>query len=927
MKRNIHPFERRLRVSACALVALAWSLFLLDQWVAYSFRMTEKGERAVTLAMAIEQRVLRSIRVTDQMLTLVRSEILEQGAWRDKSRLEPILARLTPSLEEVFAVAFISAEGISLALSTPAISAGRSHTDRDFFQFHAATHDDELFIGRPFVLPATGNGVFTLSRAVRNEHGILLGIVVTVLRTEILAKEFSALRIGSNGSLGVHHLTSHLIIARQPAYEATAATDIGHDQLMSALNDAPHGVFRGEISSDNEPRLFAYRKLPRHPLAVTVGIALEDIHAEMWRDLTGHFVTMLMLTALMAVGTRFLCNAYRRELTLEEDLANQERFLGAFFETIPAGVATLDRDMRYQLVNPAMATLNGKRLDDYAGKTVQEAHPTLATKIAPFHRRVFEAGASYRDVEFTGQRHDGTEAVGHWNATFFPIRNDTGVVTMMGCFVVDITTQKSTEIELRKSEVLLSTVLDALPVGVCIADRHGSIVRSNPTSQRLWGGACSRQEPDDPHTVGSLHGEKISEINGGALADALRSGQDTVGHLQDIVCASGERRSVKTSVLTLRSQDGAVAGAIMVTEDVTEIHTAQEELRVSRDYFESLFKDAPVGMGIVDRDGRLLRVNHAMTQFTGYTEDELLKMSFLDYGHPDDRALNLRIRDELVSGRALSLQKERRYVRKDGTVVWGLSAVTAICDKEGNPVQAIGQVLDIDRLITVERALKESRKTLRALSSHQTQLLETERKHIAQELHDELGQLLTALKMEISLLRIAHGESTQIVSKAEQMQLLVDQTIAVIRHVSSNLRPPALDLGLMPAIEWLSEDFSSRWGITCHFETDVDEPNLDDAVATTIFRVIQESLTNIARYAKANVAAIRVRQTESQICFYVTDDGCGFDLNLVDLRKSFGILGMRERLLAAGGNLSVESAPGAGTTVCAVLPTRREDTQ
>ena len=925
MEKNTSLFEKRLLVSACALIVLAWSLFIADQWVTHENRIKSNANRAASLALAVEQRIERSVRVVDQMLLLVRNEINKQGVWQDKSALTRILERHIPNLDEVYAVAFVAPDSIALALSTPEIEPGRSHTDRDFYRFHLADRKDTLYIEKPFALASSGKGVFTLSRPLRNERGELLGIVLTVVRTDILAKEFDALRIGSNGSIGLHHIASYRIIARQPLYEETASRNIVHENLLQALEKAPIGNFNGSISEDNEKRFFAYRKINDLPLAVTVGVSHDDIVDELEHDLTGHLITMLFLTFLVGVGTAFLLRTHRKETVLKGLLNEKSALLETFFDAIPAGIATIDKGLRYQLINPKMAEINGKVISDYVGRSVSEVHSSLAGKIAPYHQGVFSSGQSYGDIEFSGKRADSAGSPGSWLATFFPIRDKAGAVSMMGCFVVDITEQKRIEDKLRHNELLLSTVLDALPVGVRIADRDGRIIRSNPASERIWAGKLEVA----PERYGEYKGwwvetgERVASEDW-ALARAVLKGEDTVGDLVDIECFDGSRKTIINSALTLRSSHGVALGAIVVIEDITNIRRAQEELRVSRDFFEKIFNDAPVGIAIADKEGHFIKVNHAMARFTGYSEDELLSMTYMDIGHPEDTEINVRLRQDLLSGKSAAVQAEKRYLRKDGSSVWGLAIASAISDKDGNPVQAIGQVLDIDRQKKIELALKDSRKKLRALSARQTQLLEEDRKRIAQEIHDELGQLLTAIKMDVALLRINFGDNPKLQEKVEQMRQLIDRTIVVVRHVASNLRPAALDLGLLPALEWLAADFSARSAIPCSFEADQGDLPLDDTVSTTIFRATQESLTNIARHADAGKVSISLKYSMGILSLCVRDDGRGFDMPLEDPQKGLGFFGMRERVHAAGGHLDIESAPGKGTTISIILPVKGE---
>ncbi|MFA6444126.1 MAG: sensor histidine kinase, partial [Sterolibacterium sp.] len=233
-------------------------------------------------------------------------------------------------------------------------------------------------------------------------------------------------------------------------------------------------------------------------------------------------------------------------------------------------------------------------------------------------------------------------------------------------------------------------------------------------------------------------------------------------------------------------------------------------------------------------------------------------------------------------------------------------------------------IRDISERKQAEVALMESQQQLRSLSVYQEGLLEDERKHIAREVHDELGQLLTALKMDISLLRLRFGQDPVLLEKVEGMQTLVGKTIGVVRQVASNLRPVALDLGLVPAIEWLSKEFGQRWDMSCNIDLSGDEIALDEATATTVFRVVQESLTNVARHAQASEVTISLHYG-NRLLLKVKDNGCGFDSSVVRKLRGLGLFGMRERILALGGTLKIDSSPSMGTTLVIELPVSEGD--
>jgi PAS domain S-box-containing protein len=222
---------------------------------------------------------------------------------------------------------------------------------------------------------------------------------------------------------------------------------------------------------------------------------------------------------------------------------------------------------------------------------------------------------------------------------------------------------------------------------------------------------------------------------------------------------------------------------------------------------------------------------------------------------------------------------------------------------------------------------KQTAEQLRWLSAHLQSAREDERIRIARELHDELGQSLTAIKIDISLLNeklLDKSAKLQRDSLAEELRAtgkLIDSTIQKMRHIVQELRPDILDhLGLVAAIEWQVQDFQSRTGIQCQFRCDLDDSRLSLDRATAIFRILQEALTNVARHAQASQVQITLSQNESLLVLEIQDDGKGITTHELANQKSFGILGMRERALAFGGEVHVQSAPTHGTIVQAQIP-------
>ena len=291
---------------------------------------------------------------------------------------------------------------------------------------------------------------------------------------------------------------------------------------------------------------------------------------------------------------------------------------------------------------------------------------------------------------------------------------------------------------------------------------------------------------------------------------------------------------------------------------------------------------------------------------------------FLQRIHENDRE---RVRDGLekcISG-GHEFDTEHRIVQGDGSHRW----VHSICriGHNGSSRLLRGTVMDVtERKQTVE-ALKRSQELLRELTAHQDRVKEDERKRIAREIHDELGQTLLALRIDVSMLDARTGKShPKLNEKVRGALQHIDATVKTIRTIINNLRPAVLDLGLNAAIEWQVAEFRRRTGITCDLFMGDKEFVVDDARATSLFRILQESLTNVIRHAKATHVVIELYQEGTRLVMKITDNGVGIYPEIRKSPNSFGLVGVEERIHALNGEFLITSAPGKGTTLTIYIP-------
>jgi signal transduction histidine kinase len=263
-----------------------------------------------------------------------------------------------------------------------------------------------------------------------------------------------------------------------------------------------------------------------------------------------------------------------------------------------------------------------------------------------------------------------------------------------------------------------------------------------------------------------------------------------------------------------------------------------------------------------------------------------------------------------------------RLRQADGEYRWFLVRTVPLRDELGTIVKWFGTSTDIEDRKRAEDALRRSLDELRALAARLQSVREEERTRVAREIHDELGQALTGIKLEsASLIRELPGEAKQQANRAKSIAKLADETIQAVRRIATDLRPGILDdLGLAATVEWVAEEFQARTGTKVQLTLPGVDLAIDRERATALFRILQEILTNVARHANATQVSVRLVNEEGSLILEVHDNGKGVSKEELSAGRSLGILGMRERALLLGGELAISGAPAFGTTVTVRIP-------
>ena len=357
---------------------------------------------------------------------------------------------------------------------------------------------------------------------------------------------------------------------------------------------------------------------------------------------------------------------------------------------------------------------------------------------------------------------------------------------------------------------------------------------------------------------------------------------------------------------------------------VTARRRAEREAVAVNMELTQIFDTAADAMRVVDKNFNIIRVNETFAALSGVTKGDAIgrKCYEVFWGplcHTKDCPM-IRILDGVNR-----VEYDSEKVRKDGVKIPCIVSATPFRGADGDLIGIVEDFKDISEREEAEQALIQSHERLRDLTSHLQVVREEERTLIAREIHDELGQALTALKMDVHWLRQRlPGEKQLMIDKTHVMSRLIDWTVQSVRRICAELRPQLLDdFGLSAAMEWEAEEFSKRTDIETKILSDSEDLVLPQGISVALFRIFQEALTNITRHANATIVEIILKGNQTRVEMRISDNGKGIEDQEILDSKSFGIIGMRERVHYLGGNLSIIGNHN-GTTLEVSIPVNRE---
>lgn len=603
----------------------------------------------------------------------------------------------------------------------------------------------------------------------------------------------------------------------------------------------------------------------------------------------------------------------------EQALRSSEERLRLLTDALPVLISYVDENQRYRFSNKGYEHWFGHPREYVEGKHLKQV---LGEKAYQAVRPRVEAALSGQLVtfeEFIPYRGAGRRYV---RVTYVPDRQD-GRVRGFFALIQDLTARKQAEEEIRESRDKLSTIITGADVGTWDWNIPAGSVDVNDRFCTMLGYEPGTFGTDVSRFFDSLHPDDMENVN--RLVAAHCAGESEFYRCDfRLRMADGSYKWIHDAGrLIERDHQGRPLRMVGLHIDINDRKLADEALKVREEEFRSMFELAAVGNAQSDpKTNRFTRVNKKFCDMTGYTEEELLHMTYRDITYPEDRARDLAEIQKVVKGKAGMWSIEKRYVRKDGKIIW-VSVNGAVIRLDGRPHRLVANVVDVTERKSYEEALQAHREALRNLAAEVSLTQEKERRQIADELHDQIGQNLMLAKMKLGELNTVLP--VQYSAYVEKVRTLLDQTIKDTRSLIRELCPQVLyELGLEAAIDWLVEQTQAKYGLRCFAEiTPLRRPIREDR-RVVLFQAARELLVNVAKHGRAKQATVILKRDKTRVTIQVVDDGCGFDPTFVTLANSttrgFGLFSIRERVALLGGALQIHSAPGKGTRATVTVP-------
>jgi PAS domain S-box-containing protein len=602
-----------------------------------------------------------------------------------------------------------------------------------------------------------------------------------------------------------------------------------------------------------------------------------------------------------------------RGITERKKHENTLMYQASLLESVSDAVTSLDMNRCIVSWNSACEELYGFHAKDVIGKRI----PELVTFEYPDNnneavfKQVFTEGKWKGEFNFI---HPETKGKIYLLSNINLLKDKKGIATGFIITCKNITDRIKGEEEIRKSNERFELIANAANDAIWDHDFEKNETWGNSKLYEMYGIEAGKQKVNFEMFLERIHPDDAPRIKE-RLNTVLKNGEILLAEIFRFKTSKGIYRTYYDRAYIKYDDSKKPLRILGAMQDITEREEARNLISESEEKYRTLVEQASEGIFIANKDGHFVVVNKAGVNIAQYTEQELKKMTIYDLVIPEDLEKKPFNFPDLLAGKVTTA--ERRLLRKDGTLI-----DIEITAKFISGERFLAFVRDISERKKADELLQKSYEDIRRLASNLQTIREDERTTIAREIHDELGQQLTGLKMDMYWLsKKINTSDAEITRKLNESIELINATVASVRKIATDLRPSILDdLGLIAALEWQGEEFEKRSGTHVEFSNKVGDLELKPDSVTAIFRIYQELLTNVARHANASLVKVVLEKRDSNVFFTLTDDGTGFDLETISQKKTLGLLGIKERTLILGGTYEFKSSPGEGSETIISIP-------
>ena len=634
--------------------------------------------------------------------------------------------------------------------------------------------------------------------------------------------------------------------------------------------------------------------------------------------LAGGLLSSLLLFGVFYSLSSSRSQALKLAAQMTKDLRETEERFRRIAENASDLIALIDPQGRRVYVNPAYDTLFGDHKAMVGTDSFEDVHPEDRERVRKSFFDTVNDGKARR-TEFRFLLPNGEER--HIESQASSVLDSYGKVALVVRVSRDVTERRKTYEALRARDLQLQEAQAVANLGIWERDVRKDLSTWSDQLYRIFGVTRDQFTPSREEFLALVHPEDRARV-AMSWKSLLESGPSLLDNQFRIVRPDGTVRTVYTRLHVDRDGSGRAVRILGVCQDVTDRKLAEEEARATEERFRTMVENVrDYAIYMLDPRGYITSWNLGAERIKGYLADETIGRHYSLFFLPEHTERGdpgLQLEFAAIQGR---YESEGWSVRKDGSRFWAHVIVTRLLDESGK-LRGFSRIThDITERRRAEEDLHSYADRLRVTSRRLVEVQEAERRLLAGELHDRVGQNLTALGLNLSI--VASGlpaeDYPELAARLEESSLLVQGTVDAMRNVMAELRPHALDdYGLPAALRTLAASFSRRTGIQVAFQGDAPATELPKPVDLAMFRIAQEALNNVAKHSNADHVEIAVKRVNGLATLSVRDNGVGFDPRRIGASNNgagWGLLIMRERAEAVGAGFSLHAEPDAGVQV------------